>query len=228
MMQRPPTSGDGPTPEQLAAYADGELDTATRDWVETWLAEHPQAAAEVDATQRLARLWLSTSPAGPSETAWDCVLHRIADRVTHPAEAAGAVRRWRRGWAWGVALGAAAAVLLALGSLPLWRGSGAPDETGPRSVDKLPGSLDQIEPFPVASAGDVEIISIEDADLNSLVVGDPPVRGPLNLASANDITLESVDPAPGDGMVPWVQMDQSRPMIVAPLDALPNAEEEKP
>ena len=63
--------------------------------------------------------------------------------------------------------------------------------------------------------------------MSGLVVGEPPVRGPFRLASADDVSLESVDPAP-DGMVPYVRMGEPHPMIVAPLDAPPNVEEDKP
>src|SRR5205814_7023357 len=44
---------EGPTPEQLAAYADGELADADRAAVEAWLLRDPSAAAEVEAQRRL-------------------------------------------------------------------------------------------------------------------------------------------------------------------------------
>jgi hypothetical protein len=48
-----------------------------------------------------------------------------------------------------------------------------------------------LRPFPVASAEDVEIISINAADLAALVVGQPPVTRPLVLASAGDVTIHT-------------------------------------
>jgi hypothetical protein len=41
----------------------------------------------------------------------------------------------------------------------------------------------------VATTDDVEIISINAADVSALVVGRPPVTGPLVLASAGDVTI---------------------------------------
>src|SRR5205823_2431220 len=49
--------GEVPSPGQLAAYVDGELDAAACRRVEAWLAAHPEAAAEIEAQRRLADLW---------------------------------------------------------------------------------------------------------------------------------------------------------------------------
>jgi hypothetical protein len=79
------------------------------------------------------------------------------------------------------------------------------------------------EPFPVASAEDVDIISVEAADAGTLVIGEPPLKEPLVWASAGDVTLERVEPD-WDGMVPEVRMPSEGPdppMIVAPLEGGP-------
>ncbi len=227
MMWQNTNSGDGPSPEQLAAYADGELDAAAREWVEAWLADHSEAAGEVEAIQRLARLFPAAAPSPPRESAWHNVFQRICAGLPQPAHAVGDLTRRRRRWAWSLAVGAAAAVLLALTWLPLWRGRVTPDKTEQTPPDEQVRLEEPAEPYPVASGHDVEIVSIEDADLSGLVVGEPPVHGPLRLASADDVWLESVDPAP-DGMVPYVRMGEPSPMIVAPLDAPQNVEESKP
>jgi hypothetical protein len=72
----------------------------------------------------------------------------------------------------------------------------------------------------IVSPDDVEIVSLRAADRSTLVVGVPPVTGPLVLASAADVEFEGVEPA-ADGMVPEVHMDEATitPMIVAPIDA---------
>jgi anti-sigma factor RsiW len=44
-------------PARLMAYADGELEPGERARVAAWLADHPEAAAELDALGRLERLW---------------------------------------------------------------------------------------------------------------------------------------------------------------------------
>ena len=74
----------------------------------------------------------------------------------------------------------------------------------------------------VVSPEDVEIVSLHAADRATLVVGVPPVTGPLVLASVGDVELEGVEPDT-DGMVPSIHMDERSltPMIVAPLETAP-------
>src|SRR5947209_2620634 len=67
----------GPSPEQLAAYTDGELHGSEREQVQAWLVEHPDFAAEVEGSRRLMRLWEATPPPAPSPTAWETTLARI-------------------------------------------------------------------------------------------------------------------------------------------------------
>ena len=43
MLRRQPKVALAPTAEQLAAYADGELDPAARVRIQEWLADHPEA-----------------------------------------------------------------------------------------------------------------------------------------------------------------------------------------
>jgi hypothetical protein len=45
-------------------------------------------------------------------------------------------------------------------------------------------------PLPVVTAEDVQILSIEGDEVGALVVGEPPVQGPLTLASAEDMTVD--------------------------------------
>src|SRR5207247_5654688 len=60
----------GPTPEQLGAYADGELSAPDRATIDSWLRRHPAHAAEVDALRSLTQLWHDTPPPQPSAHAW--------------------------------------------------------------------------------------------------------------------------------------------------------------
>ena len=89
---------------------------------------------------------------------------------------------------------------------------------GPGPAERLPAG----EPLTVVSPDEVEIVSLRAADLDTLVVGVPPVTGPLLLASSGDVRLEGVKPD-ADGMVPDFHMDERSvtPMIVAPLDPAP-------
>jgi hypothetical protein len=164
----------GPSPEQLAACTDGELQGGEREQVEAWLGKHPDAAAEVEGSRRLMRLWETTAPVFPPAASWETTFARIV------ASLPPAPRRlphrpsgpwWRR-----ASLGTvAAAVVLALLMRPLW------------DVDRAP--------FPVASSQDVTILSMDPGDAGSLVVGHPPILGNIDLANHGDVELISrVDP----------------------------------
>src|SRR5436190_5975510 len=86
-----------PFPEILAAYADGELDAAGRARVETWLARHPEAAADLDAqrewSRRNRRLWQSAAGPQPSDARWSRLFSSIQQALTAPP-AQPLVRRW--------------------------------------------------------------------------------------------------------------------------------------
>ena len=72
-------------------------------------------------------------------------------------------------------------------------------------------------PFLVARADEIAIIGMEGGDTDSLVVGEPPVRGPLELATKDEIRVTNMQPDGADRMVPRVV--GNRPMIWAFLDS---------
>src|SRR3954463_1573502 len=67
----------GATPEQVAAFVDGELDPGNSARVEAWLTDHPEMAAEAEAWRRLARVWAETAPPDPGPAAWATTRARI-------------------------------------------------------------------------------------------------------------------------------------------------------
>ncbi|HXG11820.1 MAG TPA: hypothetical protein VNK04_18840 [Gemmataceae bacterium] len=189
----------GPDPQELAAYVDGELAPEACGRIEAWLAEHPEAAAEVEALRCLARLWQAAPPPEPSEAAWSRTAARIEAALTAAARARPG-RRLRR--AWGLAaLAAAAAVVLAV---ILSRPAGVAPPPAPEVV----------EPLPVATADDIEIISMDPADARALVVGEPPVSGPLALLGPGEAAVDQVK-SDMEGMAPYYSRDDSAtPMVV--------------
>jgi len=198
MSHHPRPGPDGPTPEQLAAYADGELGPAERARVEAWLRDHPGARADVDAQRRLARLWQAGAPPEPAAADWSSALARVEADLTAGARPARPPARGRRSPRLLAAAAAAAAVLLAvaLARLALSRPA-----------------------LPVASPDEVEVQSIDASDVGALVVGGPPVKGPLVLASADDITVDDtgrdvdiVNPEPPPPNQP------AGPMIMVPAE----------
>jgi anti-sigma factor RsiW len=208
--------GDGhrrPFPELLAAYADGELDEVRRAEVEAWLSSHPSARQLLEAQLRLSRqnrrLWRTTVPPNPGEGVWARVFGRVQDELDSPPAPAAATpvrsRRWR---ILIPTLSTAAAAVIAL-YLGLPDGGGAPSPTMDRaSVDALV----------IASAADVNIVSMDDRDTANLVLGVPPLSGRVVLAAVDDVKLKNVQ-KDADGMMPKVQMNDAglAPMIIAPI-----------
>jgi anti-sigma factor RsiW len=196
-------------PELLAAYVDGELDPVARARVEAWLAEYPEARAELETQHRLSRrnqkLWNATAGPSPSEASWARLFHKVHGALNTRAEPA--ATRPRRRWV-PVAAFAAAAAAVIFGVLllrpPVGGGRVSPADDEPA--------------WAVASDADIEIVSIQDADADRLVVGELPLRGPVQLAAASDVELVKVE-KDTDGMMPLVQMNAgpNAPMIVAPL-----------
>jgi hypothetical protein len=194
-----------PTPRELADHADGRLDASAAARVETWLAGNPRAAAEVAAERRLHRAWRETQPPEPSAAAWAATLDRVAARIPiRPPAPVGRRRSRLAGWA-----ALAAALLVALTSLFFLSRTPPP----PRPHE---------DPWPVVSADEVEIVSMADPDARALVVGRPPLAGPMLLVSTGELTLINVQPDT-DGMRPRKIVAEAGdvPMIVAPLGRQP-------
>jgi hypothetical protein len=211
-----------PDPEQLAAWADGELDRADAERVESWLARH----SDTDEPGRLVRLYRDHPPPEPSEHAWQAALTNIADRAMKPAAAAAAMPRslsfprWRSRVL--LALAASAAVL---GGVLLARSfwSEHPDKPKGPQIAKLestqheqlplPGD-DTSEPFPVATLGEVEIISVSAEDADRVMMGQP-LLGTFEVAAPDDVQIVKMEPRPDDGQTPSFHRGQEVPMILA-------------
>jgi hypothetical protein len=210
-----PYRNNGATPgwEELTAYVDGELDAAARTEVEAWLADHPEASAEVEAQRHLRCVCQAAGPSDPGEAAWAAALTGIEAALTGaraakaPGQLSGSVRKSRQTWSlFTLRLASTAAAVFLLVALDR-----APHEP----------SFPSPEPFPVASPDDVDIISVHGSDAGMLVVGDPPLGEPLALLAAGDVHVERVQPDE-DGMMPQVLFEAANPaapMIVAPLGA---------
>jgi hypothetical protein len=230
-----------PTAEELAAFANGALDgcagTFLRRRIETWMADHPEQAAEVDLQRRLARLMQSTIAPEPGPSAWAALWTRI-NQTPSPAPAPPGGPRGRRFlWSAAVLLLAAAAAWLFLVWAPWQRAvSDHPEEV----VEPFPVATDdEIEivrmdaadsgllavgrppvagPLDVADAREVEIVRVNGADTRALVVGELPVRGPLMLAGPGEVTLKSIDPGPGNQATEVHMGHQDTPMIWARME----------
>ena len=206
-----------PTPELLAAYFDGELVGSTdRDLlsrrVQDWLRRHPEAGADLADYRRLDRLWQETAPPDPGADAWLQLEARIAQAPTGtPAPP----RRLSTG-SWAATLlatAAAAALAVWLGFTHEW----TPSLARPQPPPPAPVA-DVVETLPVATADEIAILHVEGADTQTLVVGELPVQGVLELAAPGEVALTSVQPDIRDNMMPQLHIGGAqRPLIWAPV-----------
>jgi len=177
--------------------------------VEDWLVDHPEDRRSIDHQQRLTMLWRSHAAPEPSGAAWAGVLARVQSGLAAgPRTAANRKGRTAR-LAWLLAaLSTAAAILLAM--RPLFQPNAPPAVTAAEQEAE--------ESFAVLADDEVEIMSIQAEDTAALVVGEPPVRDPVIMASAEDISLHNIEPD-ADGMIPdMYSREPSGPgMLVAPL-----------
>jgi hypothetical protein len=192
--------GPHPDPEELMAFADGELAAARQEEVAEWLAAHPEEHVQIDEFHRLTRIWQLTTPPEPAPEAWAGTLVRIESAVSirNPLQAGGRFRR--PVWTFS-GLVAAAAVL---GVVVLGR------SLGPVPTSTTGESPQDEEAYPVASAHEVNIVRMDARDADALV-GHPPLSDSLIFAAAGDVRLLNAQPhfngrvaRMGDGSVPMI------------------------
>ncbi len=201
-------SARAPSPELLAAYFDGEFEgrddlAPLRRRLEDWLAGHPAAQTELADYHRLRQLWQETAPPDITLGSWQEVLARVErEAAAGPLPVSSSSGRpWP---ATALVAAAAGVVLAAFLILP---------RIHQQPVQK---ALAEDDIFPVASEREVVILHVEGADTGSVVVGQLPLQGPLELAGPGDVTLTSVQPAARDNMVPQIVAGgQGRPIIWA-------------
>ncbi|HEV3203485.1 MAG TPA: hypothetical protein VGY77_03840 [Gemmataceae bacterium] len=205
-----------PREEMLAAYVDGELNSAGRLEVEAWIVSHPETAAELEALRQFKQFWQATRAFDPSEGVWAQTLENITTGLVQPklASAPGfptAAAKPAHDFSWVrgiVRWTSAAAVFVGLMAL---------DSRSPRD----PLSVPSMDPYPVISTEDIDILTVHAADAGRLVVGKSPLTEPLDIAEPGDIVVVSVKPDI-DGMLPYMRApaeDRHAPMMVVPLGA---------
>ncbi len=159
-MTRERTSPDsGPSPEQFAAFLDGELEAASRARVEAWLAKHPAVAEEIEGQRRVVRLWQAEVPTEPSLAAWTAVFGRIEAKLRPVSPRQRTLRRTL----WLVAPLAAAVLTAVLLTRQFRPGPTTTQSSGIASRDGFVLSADGAdqEPILLASQDDVSVVSVE-------------------------------------------------------------------
>jgi anti-sigma factor RsiW len=204
--------GRRPTPAELAAWADGELGPLDAERVERWLADHPDAAGEADSLRHLVRLYREHPAPEPAGPAWQAALGRIeAGLAARPAPTPAP----RPGWRWRLLAGLVAAaaiggVLLARALWPAPQAEPGPVEVGPVAL----APAEDEEPFPVATAGEVNIIGMDPNDADRVLVGVPLMPASIELVGMEEVQIVGVEPDPEEGRMPHVGGSAGGPMII--------------
>lgn len=193
---KPLESNDDFNPDLLAGYADGELDSSTRGRVDAYLATHPEVRSELELQRTLSRksaFWSRLAPPSPSDSAWGRTLGGIRSEL-NPATPAGyrtpvAVPRSRWFRAALSVSGIAAAMMVAFVMM----------SNGPNNSTIQP-LVSSDEVLPITLASEVDIFSIQGDDA-VIVVGQPPLVGPMELISVGEYALDAIrtDPDGRDG-----------------------------
>jgi hypothetical protein len=162
--------------------------------------------------QDLRRLLQRTAPPEPHPAVWTSLFAQIERQARGEGQVtrSGLASRLSSLTPWLAASAAVAAALLVALLIELGR--------TPQVANVGPVAPTGAEAFPVASAAEIEILSVAGADTHTLVVGNPPLDGTLELLEPGDVSLFSVEPA-ADDMVPEFRFHgPNAPMIWAHLD----------
>lgn len=200
-----------PTPAELAAWVEGELDGSDAARVEAWLRDHPDDAAEAEASSRLTGLFRDHPPPEPAPRAWDHTLARIAARTRHRP-----TRRWPALLLVGLA-GAAALLAAAVARDVLWPRPPQHDRGGLQAHVELPPEDDNDDPFVVAASSEIDVLAMDARDAGRLLIGH--LLDPFVIASPGDVELVNVEPD-DDGTTPHLHKGRL-PMVVVRADQEP-------
>jgi hypothetical protein len=229
----------------LQSYIDGELAPEERARVEAWLAADPAARSQAEAQRRVAELFDDDEIAEPPQQAWDGVLGRISRALKrHPS---GSSRLGKKVWplVWVAAAAAVFAGVWLGARLLLHPKPDRPgievlevataddvviDEMDPfdarvlvvgRVPGGLPAELHERGPFLVASDSEIAIISMDGDDTDLLVVGLPPIIGPLLMVQPGEVKDISIETVKGEEQKqPYLHETRDghgMPMIMVPI-----------
>jgi hypothetical protein len=200
-------------PESLAAYADGELGPADQAHVERWLADHPEARELLEDQESLGpkniEFWQAVRPPEPSRRQWAAARRGISGRARGPA-----ARRWLP-WVGSLAFAATATAATVFFALP------PVNQPAPAPVAAPQPAGRDDEPYAMASADEVQIISLPEEAAHLLVVGEHPLRGQMVvLAKSDEVEFLGIgtDLAGRFPEFPTDVAPDDAPMIWAPRD----------
>ena len=219
-----------PTPELLAAYFDGEFEgrddlSLLKQRIEEWIAADTEAQEQLANQRRLLQIWHETTPPEPAAEQWASMFARLEPMAKSLTAKPAPPRPWslRR-------LGTLASVAAALAGVVIYLTSivppGEPNQPAPAVLEKNAIQVaqrqspkdDDEEILPVAHANEVTIVHVEGADAHTLVVGQLPLQGLLELVAPGDVVLTLIRPDANE-VNPVRFIENSAPMIWAKLDS---------
>jgi hypothetical protein len=153
------------------------------------------------------QLWQQAEPPPPAKETWAAVEQAVSDGVfASPATPAGprppSFGWWKRPGMWA---GAAAVVGFSV-LVVVWLSTptvvNGPPPDGPDHRPELAARGQPDDPLaefavlPMAGAADVDVRQVAGNAGASLVIGEPPLAGPLALADEDDVELQDAEPHP--------------------------------
>ena len=215
-----PTPDD--LPELLAGYLDGELNSEERACVDHWLRSHPEAQEKLISQRLLSpqneEFWRQVSPPTPSEASWAKVFAGIELGLDSPIPSRGSTEpvREKSRWKFPAAFALFSVTLASVFFLLIM-----PTSLLPVRSDTARTSAFLAEPIELASANEVQILSLDESAFSGLVIGEHPLtHSPLVLASFEEVDLHGIEPDL-EGEFPELQMTPhgtTSPMIWAKVD----------
>ena len=201
MNQNDDTPDRTPTPEQIAAWIDGESPRGEAAMIEAWMAVHPETRRDAEAMAQTTRLYRDQAIPMPSESRWQSAFDRIQPRVA-PTGGAG----------WRLLLGLALASAAVLGAVMLARTLWPTTPPAIVLTPPIPPEEDE-EPFAVARLAEVHIIHMDADDADRIVTGQP-IMGTMVFAAQSDIDEVQVLPDPDEGHTPRLERRAGLPWVV--------------
>jgi hypothetical protein len=198
-----------PTPEQLAAWADGELPWPEARQIEAWLARHPDQARDAEGLRQLVRLYRDNAPSEPPAQVWQTALDQIESALEAPRPPS---RSPSRSWRLHLLLGLIGTAAAVLGAVLLARNLG-PTPKPPVEPESIASAPEEDEVFPVVSVSEIHIISVDTRDADRIAL-DQPLMGSFELAADEDITIEKVERNPDEETMPRLKRRAGVPMII--------------
>ena len=238
------SDGSLPRDAWLMGYLDGELSQDECARVEAWLEQDPAARAELDEQRRIRELFEEGYVESPAARKWASALAGIESGLENAAVKR--PRSWHLASWIAAAAVLIVAFWVGTHRPPLGnqfpdqgKTEGPVDEVYEvasesdvtiddmdpfdgkflvrgRVPSDVPADLLSAAPFEVADSEEVAVVTIDGGDVDLLVVCEPPVTGPLDMARRSEIRVDHIAPMGKEQRQPYLAGGNGMPMIMVP------------